>query len=757
MNYLLFLLVILLSCSENNKNFTNLNKTLIDSQKIDNNISKNNSKLTRDTHRIDYVTFFDRVNEGKIFKSESKEGLNLLKKLEKENFSTVKGIGLSASNNSKSSDTLIQFAVSDLGKEFIFGGVVIDVSDSKNYQLGQFLGANTSVFHGILNLIKLENTEKYFAALDVCFVDCEKPNAKTEAIISIPLVGVSSGNNFLTLDLGALKDDLNYVELLDPTGAETGLVTRKNNLSVETADDENIIFDVTSSMNIVNEIGATDSKIVDIKNRWFLKKYSSNNKFKARSVNKNLGYLWNFEGQEEYIQRFATPIESGKKVHYFVKNFPKFYYKSVEKSFSDWNKLFSKIIGEDLFTFEFLDMNNPMFEKVRAGDIRYNVIVYNDKNALPYVGNGPAILDQKNGEVLAGRIYINGSDFPNPKFVNIENIVRKSYQSNVKDNFWNRFDQLKDDIFDDNKFNILKNKFKLNLLGFGYTDYYHRKNNKVNKVSNKSLTGYTLEADLSSVLSHEIGHNIGLTHNFMGSLKGEAHDKAVFQRNDIVPGEVIVTSSIMEYLEPSFSYLMELGEYDTQAIQYGYMGIKPILEIPFCNEFTNNIKLAGKSGAECDSTDVGNDPFSYFTDAVDTLVDIYVGTNTNSLSNVSDALIFRYMQGPINSIIGYIRDVDNGVTGWHNFYGKLSRPQKDLVSTEYYLYNTLHSSFCDQEKYQKAINNKTLESQKNLAKERIRTLREDIYIDVLTRNLNFPKDLQECSFEEDLDSLLVVN
>lgn len=72
---------------------------------------------------------------------------------------------------------------------------------------------------------------------------------------------------------------------------------------------------------------------------------------------------------------------------------------------------------------------------------------------------------------------------------------------------------------------------------------------------------------LLSTLIHEVGHNLGLRHNFMGS-----YDKNNFKTSTTIFGEKIVahSSSIMEYTDWDEDRLTETGAYDIAAIRFGY-------------------------------------------------------------------------------------------------------------------------------------------------------------------------------------------
>ncbi len=73
-----------------------------------------------------------------------------------------------------------------------------------------------------------------------------------------------------------------------------------------------------------------------------------------------------------------------------------------------------------------------------------------------------------------------------------------------------------------------------------------------------------LAPTLRSTLVHEFGHNLGLTHNFMGSA-----DDANFRR-DAKGIPIRRTTSVMDYPDADEDRGFEPGTYDVAAIRYGY-------------------------------------------------------------------------------------------------------------------------------------------------------------------------------------------
>lgn len=72
-----------------------------------------------------------------------------------------------------------------------------------------------------------------------------------------------------------------------------------------------------------------------------------------------------------------------------------------------------------------------------------------------------------------------------------------------------------------------------------------------------------IKEDLLVTLIHELGHNFGLAHNFMGSV-----DKNNYTR---IGGNLLKTSSVMDYLPISVGGAVKVGKYDIAALRYSYL------------------------------------------------------------------------------------------------------------------------------------------------------------------------------------------
>src|SRR5690606_14093159 len=122
------------------------------------------------------------------------------------------------------------------------------------------------------------------------------------------------------------------------------------------------------------------------------------------------------------------------------------------------------------------------------------------------------------------------------------------------------------------------------------------------------MDGYMLE-----IVAHEVGHNLGLRHNFKGNLGAYENGEA---------GSV--SRSVMEYLGRPYRHLNTIGPYDRMAIAYGYTGEMPKHLDWFCTDEdqANDLISMKIKSPECSNSDATSDPFSYWEGRIDHVLDL---------------------------------------------------------------------------------------------------------------------------------------
>ena len=184
-----------------------------------------------------------------------------------------------------------------------------------------------------------------------------------------------------------------------------------------------------------------------------------------------------------------------------------------------------------------------------AGDIRYNVLRWTSSPNPPFGGYGPSFVNPRTGEILGADIMLEYVFFTNR--VKYEQLF--DAESSVQPSINKHLCQAGEFVHQANLFGLTA----MNTLeGF---DHLERR-----RLIYESLVKLTL---------HEIGHTLGLTHNFYAS---NLHNiEIIHDRNRT---ELIgLTSSVMDYVGANVRpghhgqfYSTTTGLYDLWAIEFGY-------------------------------------------------------------------------------------------------------------------------------------------------------------------------------------------
>ncbi len=172
-----------------------------------------------------------------------------------------------------------------------------------------------------------------------------------------------------------------------------------------------------------------------------------------------------------------------------------------------------------------------------AGDIRYNVLRWTSSPNPPFGGYGPSFTNPRTGEIIGADIMLEWVYLTNRLYV--------------------------DGIF--NGLNTDNDCLSASMIQEGMI-FANSLNINDPKIIEQSIIRLTL---------HEVGHTLGLNHNFKGSFLHNTEDV----HNPEITSKVGVTSSVMEYpainlaplgYEQGDYYDIVPGPYDKWAIKYGY-------------------------------------------------------------------------------------------------------------------------------------------------------------------------------------------
>lgn len=573
---------------------------------------------------------------------------------------------------------LVGFPIGLIGEQNVFGGVITKVTDKDNQMLGSLKLTDLSPIH-VRTVISKMPGGKPAMSLVGCFENCSE-DSELVPLVNLPIVGFNQDAGMLILDLSTLGKELDLISMLDPTGQYTKLkAISADTVSVE-FDLKTLIFDVKTRM-IPVSAGEAESclETTDFTVRWYLKLGSSfNPAFKSREATEGVGFFKTERSSNSKITRFSTSNSgiSPTPVKYFIKNIPDEFKTSFVRAIESWNKEFKQIIGKELISYEFIEPTDPRSELLVPGDIRYNIIEWDLVNKASYGGLGPSIANQYSGETISANILIQGPTIvkiytewfgisqkaeelrslgklaqANQLIKNFENSISNEIISREKQTFRLKLGKhlnmnihaQRPELEDP----IKKGHFEIIPAGMTYEKY---------------MEGYMIE-----ILAHEIGHNLGLRHNFKGNLG------AYENNND--PGSV--SRSIMEYLGRPFRYLNTIGPYDRMAIAYGYKGKNPNHLNWFCTDEDqgHDAKSLAKKSPECSKSDATSDPFSFWEGRLSRIIDLVVETK----SDIAPVWKVEDVKTQINEVVtglsAYALSAEATAETWTNFFGKNDRPE----------------------------------------------------------------------------------
>ncbi len=315
-------------------------------------------------------------------------------------------------------------------------------------------------------------------------------------------------------------------------------------------------------------------------------------------------HRWNLQKKDPELP-ISEPI---KPITFWIENTtPLAFRDAVKEGVLRWNKAFRTAGFKNAIEVRV----QPENAKWDAGDIRYNVLRWTSSPRPPFGGYGPSFVNPKTGEILGADIML--------EFVYFTNRVK--------------YDKLYEEILDDNS------SSERCLAG-----YYLNQGNQFGLVSSMT-SGYADEVkkriineSLIRLVLHEVGHTLGLNHNFKSSY---LHDNTRVHNKGITE-EMGLTGSVMEYpgvnipppdIEQGEYYTTTPGPYDKWAIEFGYSmslenhelersRINAILsrstapELSFGND-ADDMRAAGKGiDPQAMIYDMSSEPIDYATDRI---------------------------------------------------------------------------------------------------------------------------------------------
>ncbi len=585
----------------------------------------------------------------------------------------------------------VGYPIGLIGEESIFGGVIIQVSDKTSESLGGLKLTDLSPIH-VRPMLNRNTEGAMVLTLIGCFTECSETSLP-DALVDIPIVGADNEKGTAILDFSALGTELDLITILDPTGQRTKLKAISANVTRVEFDQPTLFFDVQTKMIPIDSRPTDpDLKVTEFTTRWYLRLSSLfDPTFISRDPAPGVGFFTTERAKAEKITRFS--LKSNRTVHYYIKNVPEKYQPIYTEAFDKWNVELKKIIGRDLLSYSILKETDARYNDIIPGDIRYNVLEWDVNNRASYGGLGPSIANQFTGETISANVLIQG-----PKIIEMYTKWFEHSQTATKliaegnqveaDKLMHDFNietKVAVDRADDLKFHLklgkklkmevrsqrpeledpaYKGHFEIVPRGIYFDDY---------------MTGY-----FSEMLDHELGHNLGLRHNFKGNL-GSFETK--------VPGSV--SRSIMEYLGRPYRHLNIIGPYDRMAIAYGYTGVTPKELTWYCTDENEaqDAKTLLIMSAECSKNDATNDPYTFWETRLSRALDLALERKSLE-APIWKVTELAELMDAIKGLSSYALGAEKTASTWTNFFGRLDRPENKEGMKEFVL-ETFNRKFCD--------------------------------------------------------------